>query len=84
MKWLVSKKNPKKQQFICYSEMYVNVNLYQGTHSAQFEMAAPVLSHFEIPPVTSGNVKAKCKHCASWISGRTDSTVDSGIVCICI
>ena len=40
----------------------------------QCAMAAPVLSHFELPPESSGNVKAKCKHCASYISGRTDST----------
>ena len=34
----------------------------------QCAMAAPVLSHFELPPEASGNIKAKCKHCASYIS----------------
>ena len=37
-------------------------------------MAAPVLGHFDIPSQSSGNIKSKCKHCASYISGRTDST----------
>ena len=32
-------------------------------------MAAPVLSHFELPPEASGNIKAKCKHSASYIFG---------------
>ena len=35
----------------------------------QCAMDAPVLSHFELPPEASGNIKAKCKHSASYISG---------------
>ena len=37
-------------------------------------MPAKVSEHFEIPPDATGTVKVKCRHCASTISGRVETT----------
>ena len=53
----------------CYSsnnELQVFISI---TSLNQCTMAAPVLSHFELTPEASGNLKVKCKHSASYISG---------------
>ena len=43
------------------------------------------LTHFELPPNTGGNFKAKCKHCGSLISGsgKTSSNFTTHLkVCV--
>ena len=37
-------------------------------------MSSRVLDEFEVPENVSGNFKAKCKHCESYISGSTKAT----------
>ena len=38
------------------------------------KMPAKVYEHFEIPTDAIGTVKVKCRHCASTISGRVETT----------
>ena len=57
--------------FSSNSELQVFISI---TSLNKCAMVAPVLSRFLFPPESSGNIKAKCKHCASYISGRTDTT----------
>ena len=40
----------------------------------RFKMPAKVFEHFEMSPNATGNVKVRCKHCGSVISGPVQTT----------